>query len=96
MCRLPADPVIPPRSENVHLLPYTSPADFWARCYPLYTDLFARSARFLDETAASPERTLILVSAGFDACEHEGAGMQRHGGNVPVRSLRARLQLVPS
>lgn len=78
------------RSENIHLQSYTSPADFWSRCYPRYTDLFARSARFLSETDASPERTLILVSAGFDACEHEGAGMQRHGGNVPVRPQHAR------
>lgn len=26
-----------------------------------------------------------IVSAGFDACEHELQGMQRHGGKVPVR-----------
>lgn len=36
------------------------------------------------ETAADPERTVLFISAGFDACEHEHQGMQRHDRRVPA------------
>jgi histone deacetylase HOS3 len=47
------------------------------------------------ETNAVPEKTIVLIrqvilqcdtdgSAGFDACEHEHQGMQRHDRRVPV------------
>lgn len=53
----------------------------------------------MEETGAEPERTIVFIryvhtllarkvlsgfSAGFDACEHEHQGMQRHDRRVPV------------
>ena len=38
----------------------------------------------MQETEAEPERTVVLISAGFDACEHEHQAMQRHDRRVPV------------
>lgn len=74
-------------SENIHLKPYTSEADFYERIYPLYLALLDKAKVFMEETEANPERTIVFISAGFDACEWEHQGMQRHDRRVPV-SLR--------
>jgi len=72
------------RSENIHLQPYTSEADFYERIYPKYIALLNKAKVYMEETVAEPERTMVFVSAGFDACEHEHQGMQRHDRRVPV------------
>ncbi|WVO17386.1 hypothetical protein L204_105078 [Cryptococcus depauperatus] len=70
--------------ENIHLKPYTSEADFYARIYPLYLAILEKAKVFIEQTEASPESTVVLISAGFDACEHEHQGIQRHERRVPV------------
>lgn len=37
----------------------------------------------MQETKSHPQRTLVFISCGFDACTHEYPGMQRHGKHVP-------------
>lgn len=70
--------------QNIHLQPYASEADFYERIYPLYLALLEKALVFMKETDADPERTVLFISAGFDACEHEHQGMQRHDRRVPV------------
>ncbi|KAL1410051.1 histone deacetylase [Vanrija albida] len=70
--------------ENIHLQPYDSEEDFYKRIYPMYTALLDKARLFLRDTEADPERTVVFISAGFDACEHEHQGMQRHNRRVPV------------
>jgi histone deacetylase HOS3 len=48
-----------------------------------YSHLLQKAQNFFSKTDSSPESSLILISAGFDACTHETPGMQRHGKNVP-------------
>ncbi|KAL9938270.1 hypothetical protein V8E36_002893 [Tilletia maclaganii] len=69
---------------NVHLDSYTSEADFNALYTSKYSILFSKARAFARSTSAAPSQTLILVSAGFDACTHEYASMSRHGRSVPV------------
>ncbi|WRT70654.1 uncharacterized protein IL334_007652 [Kwoniella shivajii] len=70
--------------ENIHLQPYKDEADFYARIYPLYIALLNKAKIYMEETAAEPSRTMVFISAGFDACEHEHQGMQRHDRRVPT------------
>lgn len=70
--------------QNIHLQPYASEEDFYERIYPLYLALLEKALVFMKETDADPERTMLFISAGFDACEHEHQGMQRHDRRVPV------------
>jgi histone deacetylase HOS3 len=44
-----------------------------------------KASQFFEKTESTPESSLILISAGFDANIHEQAGMQRHGKSVPPR-----------
>lgn len=46
--------------------------------------LFDKARRFFEVEGADPTKSLVLISCGFDACEHEYPGMQRHGKSVPV------------
>ena len=71
--------------SNVHLEPYTTSEEFHSELYPGYRDaLFKSASRFLQKTEAKPQTTLVIVSAGFDACEHEYPTMSRHGAKVPT------------
>lgn len=70
---------------NVHLEPYADLRDFHDTLYPSYRNaLFSSAARFFQKTDAKPEESLVFVSAGFDACEHEYPTMSRHGAKVPM------------
>lgn len=70
---------------NVHLEPYADLHDFHDNLYPSYQSaLFSSAATFLRKTEAKAGQTLVLVSAGFDACQHEYPGMSRHGAKVPM------------
>lgn len=42
------------------------------------------AASFLEKTKAESSKTMVIVSAGFDASEHEYASMSRHGAKVPT------------
>ena len=55
---------------NVHLEPYTSVQQFHSEVYPTYhSGLFGAAKDFLVKTAADPERTLFIVSAGKSKVE---------------------------
>ncbi|PWN51705.1 Arginase/deacetylase [Violaceomyces palustris] len=68
---------------NVHLDSYASQEEFEKLYEEQYSILFNKARRFLSATSAKPRSTLVLISAGFDACSYEYPGMQRHGKHVP-------------
>ncbi|KAL4787565.1 hypothetical protein BJX76DRAFT_318357 [Aspergillus varians] len=77
---------------NVHLEPWKREQDFWDLYSTKYTVLIERARAFLkmhtDRLSSVPNgpppKAAIFISAGFDASEWEGAGMQRHKVNVPT------------
>ncbi|CAE6442400.1 unnamed protein product [Rhizoctonia solani] len=79
--------------ENVHLQEWENETDFFHRLYgnPMedvgsgYANrLFGRARDFLKGTGATPEKTMVFVSCGFDAGEHEYESMSRHNRRVPT------------
>ncbi|CEL60429.1 histone deacetylase HOS3 [Rhizoctonia solani AG-1 IB] len=79
--------------ENVHLQEWKDEDDFFNRLYgdPLQNEgggyanrLFGRARDFLKGTGATPEKTMVFVSCGFDAGEHEYESMSRHNRRVPT------------
>ncbi|KAG0140411.1 hypothetical protein CROQUDRAFT_665220 [Cronartium quercuum f. sp. fusiforme G11] len=71
--------------QNIHLEHWTDEADFFDRLYPSFWNrLQAHMLTFLTLTHAEPGRTMIFVSAGFDACEHETESMSRYGMKLPT------------
>ncbi|PFH57777.1 hypothetical protein XA68_14586 [Ophiocordyceps unilateralis] len=81
---------------NVHLEPWKSEDDFWLLYESKYCVLLEKTRGYLrhqaDRFRASNQtpKAAIFLSAGFDASEWEGLGMQRHQVNVPT-SFYARL-----
>ncbi|KAL9107327.1 MAG: hypothetical protein Q9227_007779 [Pyrenula ochraceoflavens] len=77
---------------NVHLEAWKDQADFWRLYESRYRVLLDKARNFLRGTTAkllaslnSPQpKAAIFISAGFDASEWEGQGMQRHKVNVPT------------
>ena len=77
---------------NVHLEPWKSYADFWRLYDSKYTVLIDKTRNFLrshsEKLSNAPigvkPKAAIFLSAGFDASEWEGEGMQRHKVNVPT------------
>ncbi|KAL9090543.1 MAG: hypothetical protein Q9165_005304 [Trypethelium subeluteriae] len=77
---------------NIHLEPWKTEADFWMLYEKKYSVLFEKALSFLrfhaDRLHSSSGNILpkaaIFVSAGFDASQWEGQGMQRHKVNVPT------------
>jgi histone deacetylase HOS3 len=75
---------------NVHLQPWKNEAEFWALYESKYTLLLEKTRAYLKSHAERlrasglNSRAAIFLSAGFDASEHEDAGMQRHNVNVPT------------
>jgi histone deacetylase HOS3 len=77
---------------NVHLQPWSTEAEFWELYETKYCVLLEKARIFLQHHTAklranpnAPQaKAAIFISAGFDASEHEGAGMQRHSVNVPT------------
>lgn len=77
---------------NVHLEPWKTEQEFWelyATKYKVLIDkarafLRLHTERLLDTPQGPPPKAAIFISAGFDASEWEGAGMQRHKVNVPT------------
>ncbi|KDQ15129.1 hypothetical protein BOTBODRAFT_109192 [Botryobasidium botryosum FD-172 SS1] len=71
--------------ENVHIEPYESEEDFYARFYDKYkARLLGKAKAFLDAVKATPKGTIVLVSAGFDASQHEHSSMSRHSRFLPT------------
>ncbi|KAL2422109.1 Histone deacetylase HOS3 [Exophiala dermatitidis] len=76
---------------NVHLEPWKTPDEFWRLYATKYTVLLEKARTFLRNHTARlrasghvQPKAAIFISAGFDASEWEGAGMQRHSVNVPT------------
>lgn len=77
---------------NVHLEPWKTTSEFWGLYTTRYTILLEKARAFLrhhtERLASVPNgpspKAAIFISAGFDASEWEGVGMQRHKVNVPT------------
>ena len=77
---------------NVHLDPWKKESEFWDLYATKYTILIEKARAFLrlrtERLASIPNgpvpKAAIFLSAGFDASEWEGVGMQRHKVNVPT------------
>jgi histone deacetylase HOS3 len=76
---------------NVHLQPWKTAEEFWQLYESRYKVLLEKARMFLRHHTARLQtegkvqpRAAIFISAGFDASEWEGAGMQRHKVNVPT------------
>ena len=75
---------------NVHLEPWKSEEEFWKLYETRYTVLLDKVKNYLRNQAERlrdskmPPKAAIFLSAGFDASEWEGEGMQRHKVNVPT------------
>ncbi|KAK2811617.1 hypothetical protein FQN50_001959 [Emmonsiellopsis sp. PD_5] len=77
---------------NVHLEPWKTPSDFWELYNTKYSILIEKARMFLrshtqrlaNTPNSPPPKAAIFISAGFDASEWEGIGMQRHKVNVPT------------
>lgn len=76
---------------NVHLQPWKTEDEFWQLYESRYKVLLEKARLFLAhhtsrlraEGKVKP-KAAIFISAGFDASEWEGMGMQRHKVNVPT------------
>lgn len=75
---------------NVHLEPWSTHDEFWRLYETKYEVLLEKARIFLRSHTARlrasghEPKAAIFISAGFDASEWEGAGMQRHSVNVPT------------
>lgn len=77
---------------NVHLEPWKTTSEFWDLYATRYALLIEKARAFLrhhtERLANSPNgpppKAAVFISAGFDASEWEGSGMQRHKVNVPT------------
>ncbi|GAA5873089.1 hypothetical protein JCM3774_000337 [Rhodotorula dairenensis] len=84
--------------SNVHLEPWESETDFHERLYPEYRrGLLDKAREFVRLTGPgegeeavkeSQRKTMVIVSLGCDASEHESGGMSRHNRNVPTSFYR--------
>lgn len=81
---------------NVHLEPWRTDAEFWELYEDKYKVLLDKARKYLKahterlRMSNQTSKAAIFLSAGFDASEWEGAGMQRHSVNVPT-SFYARI-----
>lgn len=75
---------------NVHLEPWRTDAEFWELYEDKYKVLLVKARKYLKahterlRMSNQTSKAAIFLSAGFDASEWEGAGMQRHSVNVPT------------
>ncbi|TGJ80191.1 hypothetical protein E0Z10_g8580 [Xylaria hypoxylon] len=75
---------------NVHLQEWKSDLEFWRLYQSKYSVLLEKTRNYLRlqterfRAAGQVPKAAIFLSAGFDASEWEGAGMQRHKVNVPT------------
>ena len=80
---------------NVHLQPWKTEDEFWMLYETRYRTLLDKARSFLrrhtsrlradaHRSGGLQPRAAVFISAGFDASEWEGSGMQRHKVNVPT------------
>lgn len=80
---------------NVHLQAWKTEEEFWELYETRYSVLLEKARAFLRQHTQrlrtegkghqqQQPKAAVFISAGFDASEWEGAGMQRHKVNVPT------------
>lgn len=76
---------------NVHLQPFKTEEEFWELYETRYKVLIEKARTFLrqqtqriNKEGKIVPKAAVFISAGFDASEWEGSGMQRHKVNVPT------------
>lgn len=69
---------------NVHLDSHANRDEFLSAYETKYKDLIRKAQEFFEKTQSTSQSSMVIISAGFDACVHETPGMQRHGKNVPT------------
>lgn len=69
---------------NVHLEGHGNRDEFLLTYENKYKELIRKAQQFFEKTQSTPGASMVILSAGFDACIHETPGMQRHGKNVPT------------
>ncbi|KAJ5142986.1 uncharacterized protein N7515_001773 [Penicillium bovifimosum] len=81
---------------NVHLEGWDTMDEFWVLYRTKYNALLTKARSFLRQRTLAlseerrqnpscpPPKAAIFISAGFDASEWEGSGMQRHSVKVPT------------
>lgn len=77
---------------NVHLEPWKTEEDFSRLYETKYYQILEKARTFLQKKTSSiaaaskggKPKSAVFISAGFDASQWEGAGMQRHAVNVPT------------
>ena len=76
---------------NVHLQPWKTEDEFWQLYASRYRVLLDKARLFLEhhtmrfrKEGKTQPKAAVFISAGFDASEWEGEGMQRHKVNVPT------------
>ncbi|KAF8501068.1 Arginase/deacetylase [Russula emetica] len=71
--------------ENLHLEPFESEEQFWNVHYRgAYSKLLNKAEDFMKSTGGASDDTIVFISAGFDASEHETPSMSRHNRKVPT------------
>ncbi|KAK3638359.1 histone deacetylase [Elasticomyces elasticus] len=76
--------------HNIHLQSWTTLDEFWALYSTHYSVLIDKARAFLRlhthrlRAEGKEAKAAVFLSAGFDASEWEGSGMQRHAVNVPT------------
>ncbi|KAA1096761.1 hypothetical protein PGT21_027884 [Puccinia graminis f. sp. tritici] len=71
--------------QNLHLQDWVDESDFFDRLYPKTWQAFEQHmSAFFRISDADPDHSLIFVSAGFDACEHESEDMSRYAKKLPT------------
>ncbi|GAA6032029.1 hypothetical protein JCM8097_003395 [Rhodosporidiobolus ruineniae] len=78
---------------NVHLEPYATEDELHEVLYPRYQEgLVGKAEEFVRKTRPegeeNGEKVLVIVSAGFDASQHEYPSMSRHARHVPTSFYR--------
>ncbi|PWN31491.1 Arginase/deacetylase, partial [Meira miltonrushii] len=69
---------------NIHLDCHANRDEFLSAYEKKYKDLIKKAQEFFENTQSTSQSSMVIISAGFDACVHETPGMQRHGKNVPT------------
>lgn len=73
---------------NIHLEKYNDEEDFYKIYNRKYSKIFEKAEEFLKNSSKEsnnlPFKPIIIISAGFDASEHELKTMQRHEVSVPT------------
>ncbi|KAH9820248.1 histone deacetylase domain-containing protein [Melampsora americana] len=71
--------------QNLHLESWSDEVDFFKRLYPkIWLAFENHMIKFFEITQAKVEKSLIFVSAGFDACELETDSISRYGMKLPT------------